>query len=483
MKITRCHKVMSATLSCALLVALIMLSGCSRLSTSLAKLDSELEAQAPPLELTLEELFIHLDAVARVRFVSVEEYLQTPGKNEKYEVNMAFKLDVLEWLKGGDGSTQVWGMVHLDKASGTDEEEARAIAKYYFDRLDSTLHDREAIVFMTETHPDIPSANHPGRYALGGLGIAGEYGQESYSIWENLAYWLPSSTGNGASGSSEEQSFLWNEPPGISTAGGGVFGSSDGSVSLTALRRLGGMSESELQSRVSSKYGFMWVIEGETLPDELSLWFLAAESTTHPNKVLVRWTASEGANNIAGYRLLRRKQTDDEFIEVANIQAHDSQSYKYEDTIDIQPNTKYIYRLRVYTAYGDVGDARIAITTVPALEPLSGAASTSTPTASPTPLQPTATVVPTATPAAAPAPSHTPMPTTTHTSSPTPTSTPDPTSTPESSTGGGVSGAIDTPTHTPTSTHTPTATATHTPTTAPTYTATPDGSGDVVSGQ
>ena len=110
------------------------------------------------------------------------------------------------------------------------------------------------------------------------------------------------------------------------------------------------------------------------------------------------------------------------------------------------------------------------------------------PTATPTPQQPTATVSPTATPAAAPAPSHTPTPTTTLTPSPTPTSTPDPTATPESSTGG-VSGAIDTPTptHTPTSTHTPThtptATATHTPTTAPTLTATPDGSGDVVSGQ
>ena len=111
-----------------------------------------------------------------------------------------------------------------------------------------------------------------------------------------------------------------------------------------------------------------------------------------------------------------------------------------------------------------------------------------TPTASPTPQQPTATVVPTATPAVAPAPSHTPTSTTTHTPSPAPTSTPDPTATPESSTGG-VSGALDTPTptNTPTSTHTtthtPTASSTHTPTTAPTLTATPDGSGDVVSGQ
>ena len=102
-----------------------------------------------------------------------------------------------------------------------------------------------------------------------------------------------------------------------------------------------------------------------------------------------------------------------------------------------------------------------------------------TPTASPTPQQPTATVVPTATPAAAPAPSHTPTPTATHTPSPAPTSTPDPTATPESSTGGGVSGAIDTPTSTPTQTATltatPTQTATHTPT--PTYTPETQGSG------
>ena len=108
---------------------------------------------------------------------------------------------------------------------------------------------------------------------------------------------------------------------------------------------------------------------------------------------------------------------------------------------------------------------------------------------------PTATVVPTATPTNTPAaetePSHTPTPTATHTPSPTSTPPLEPTAT-LAPPGGGVSGAVDTPTPTPTSTDgsggvsgatdTPTPTNTPTATDTPTPTYTPETQGNGVGG-
>ena len=385
-----------------------------------------------------EELTLHSDHIARARLLGVEEKVLTPGISKRYTIQMIFKFQVLEWLKGGHGEIEIKGAIGMEHAEGDTLEEARWKAKYYFDNRDSRYDNRETVVFFQRV--PLYDSNI---YSIGWIG-------HSLSPWPSF---LPLASTGGASGASGEQRFMWGTQRPLPSESSGASGASDEwTISLTTLRRLSGMTDAELKRRERSVIGYAEV--NSSPPPETDLGYLAARSKTRgrDNWIELVWSKSGVAERgVSGYRVLRRKQTDSEFIELANISA-DTSSH-YEDKRDIQPETKYIYRLRAYGASGDIADARIAITTVAALEPLSGAASTSTPTASPTPQQPTATVAaPTATPAAAPAPSHTPTPTTTHTPSPAPTSTPDPTATPESSTGG-VSGAIDTPTptHTPTS--------------------------------
>ena len=91
------------------------------------------------------------------------------------------------------------------------------------------------------------------------------------------------------------------------------------------------------------------------------------------------WDRIHDADNVLGHRILRRKQSDSAFIELADMPV-DGDTF-YEDMQDIQPETNYIYHLRAYGENGDIANARIAITTVAALEPLDAA--TATPTAVP----------------------------------------------------------------------------------------------------
>ena len=125
--------------------------------------------------------------------------------------------------------------------------------------------------------------------------------------------------------------------------------------------------------------GFMVV--DESLPSETGIDHLSAR--TRPNWIELIWQMSFNAPDVTGYRILRRKQTDSEFIELADIPI--TEEGYYRDMRDIQPETKYIYRLRAYGASGDIADARIAITTVADLEPLINAAATPTATHTPMP--------------------------------------------------------------------------------------------------
>ena len=390
-----------------------------------------------------EDLTLHSDHIARVRLLDVEEGMRTPGVSKRYAIEMIFKFQVLEWLKGGNGEGEIKGGIGMEHAEGDTLEEARWKAKYYFDSRDSQYDSRETIVFFQRVPLDESNI-----YSIGWIG-------DSLSPWPSF---LPLASAGGASGASGEQRFIWSTHRPLPPESSGASGASDEwTISLTTLRRLSGMTNAELKRRERSVIGYAEV--NSSPPPETDLGYLAARSKTRgrDNWIELVWSKSEVAERgVSGYRILRRKQTDSEFIELANISA-DTSSH-YEDMRDIQPETKYIYRLRAYGASGDIADARIAITTVAALEPLSGAAATATtPTASPTPPQPTATVVPTATPTNTPATA----PTATNTPATAPTLTPTPPT-------GGVSGAIDTPT--PTATSMPPATATHTPTIAPTAT-------------
>lgn len=328
----------------------------------------------------LEELFLKTDVIARVRLLGVEEVIKSPGENEAYGAYMQFKFEALEYLKGGYGHSPIWANVALEQAEGDTEEEARWKAKYYFERRNALDDDMDAIVFMWDNDLQMRQDHF-------GLGRFSSESGESYSLGAH-GNWLPSMSAIEAAGASDEDEFFLEYTR--SGASGGSI--SAATVSMAHLRRLASLSDAALERRINSLSGFMVV--DESLPAETGIDHLSAR--TKPNWIELIWQTSFNAPNVTGYRILRRKQTDSEFIELANIPI--TEEGYYQDMRDIQPETKYIYRLRAYGASGDIADARIAITTVADLEPLSGAAAT--PTATHTPQQPTATVAiaPTPTP-------------------------------------------------------------------------------------
>lgn len=326
----------------------------------------------PPITYILEDAILETDVVARVRLLGVEEEIRSPGENEAYGAYMEFKFEVLEYLKGGYGLSPIWGYVPLEQAEGSTEEEARWKAKYFWQRRDSRWDDREAVVLMWDIDKQIRKDHF-------GLGRFSPYGGESYraACEYGRKKWLPAASASEVSGASDEQVFLLEYPR---YAGGRACDSSDSakSVSLAELRQLAALSDADLARRARSLSRFGHITESpQDLPPETGISRLAA--TTRLDIVELSWNRSDDAADVLGYRILRRKQSDSQFIELADARA-DGDPF-YEDTQDIQPETKYIYRLRAYGKDGDIADARITITTGPALEPLD--ATTATPTLAP----------------------------------------------------------------------------------------------------
>lgn len=310
----------------------------------------------------LEELFLKMDVIARVRLLGVEEVIKSPGENQAYRAYMQLKLEAPEYLKGGYGHSPIWANVALEQAEGDTEEEARWKAKYYFERLNARRDDMDAIVFMWDN-------DLQGRSDHFGLGRFNPERGKSYSL-EALGNWLPSISTSEVSGASADEQNFFLEHRGLDASGALK---SPATVSMTQLRQLASLSAAALERRINSLSGFMVV--DELLPSETGLDHLSAR--TKPNWIELIWQTSGNAPDVTGHRILRRNQTDSEFIQLADIPT--TEDGYYRDTQAIQPETKYIYRLRAYGASGDLADARIAITTVAALEPLIGVSATPTP--------------------------------------------------------------------------------------------------------
>ena len=451
---------------------------------------SLVQAHQPDDTRSPEEMTLLSGAIARVRMLDVEEVALHPGfSGSAYSIQMVFKFKVLEWLKGGNGEEIILGAVALE-ANGNTLEESRWKAAYYFDNRDTQFDDKEAILMFQDV-----SIGGDNLYSIGCLcfGNAG-------SPW---ARWLPLASSSEVSGSSGGQRFLWRtwfNPYSISDIAGQ---SGESTISLKMLRQLSALSHEALEKRTRSVMGY--AVVNELVPEEMDINYFAALSDTRgtDNWITLLWdNLGDPDSGVEGYRILRRKQSDANFIELADISLDTLRGLTapYEDRRDIQPETKYIYRLRAYGANGGIADARVAITTVAALEPLDAPTATPTtvPTATPT-LAPAATATQTATPTAISEATATPTPDTLASDTPTATATIEPTltATPEPPPSGGVTGQIDTPTPThtpdptPTDTYeppppggvtgqgddaptpTPTSTATSTPEAAPTHTPTP----------
>lgn len=349
-----------------------------------------------------EDMTIMSGAIARARLLDVEEMALHPGLDgNAYSVRMVFKFKVIEWMKGGNGETIIKGGVGLD-AHGDTLEESRWKAAYFFDNRDAQFDDREAILMFQ----DVP-LGEDNTYFIGCLcdNIEG-------SPW---ARWLPLAPSSEVPGASEEQRYLWRtwiNPYSISDQ------PDENTISLNTLRRLSALSDEELTERYLILLGS--VAMNHSPPAEMDISNLVAFSNTHAHSgdkwVALIWEyLGTPDSGVEGYRVLRRNQSDSQFIELADMRV-DSDMF-YEDTLDIQPETEYIYILRAYGKDGDIADVRVAITTDAALKPLD--APTATPTAVPTSTPPPA-LAPTS------APTTTPTLAATATTSPSPSPTPSP---------------------------------------------------------
>ena len=302
--------------------------------------------------------------VARVRLLGFEEEIRSPGANEAYGAYMEFKFEVLEYLKGGYGLNPIWGYVYLEQAEGDTEEEARWKSNYFWQHRNSQWDDREAIVLMA----DIDIQNRKDHF---GLGWFSPYSGESYRLIGEKK-WLPAASASDVSSASDERTFLLDYPR------SGIAGDlSDGVdlVSLAELRQLAALPYAKLHRRARDLREDRYATTSpEDLPLATGIHHLSATSVLDRAKhswvpvVKLRWDRIHAADNVLGHRILRRKQSDADFTELADAPA-DSDPF-YQDTHDIQPETNYIYHLRAYGENGDIADARIAITTVATLEPL-----------------------------------------------------------------------------------------------------------------
>ena len=176
------------------ILTVLVLLGCSN-SQSSESMDtafsgpSGLPPNAPPLEgeasfspslghperiwsLDTETLIDTSDTIARVRLIEVASYMAvaTPehlNGDKLYSPYMGFKFEVLEYLMGGNGHSTIWGMVKLDEADRSSEEEALTAYAFYLRNRDTSWDDKEAVVFLSNSLPDWPSTHATDRYALG----------------------------------------------------------------------------------------------------------------------------------------------------------------------------------------------------------------------------------------------------------------------------------------------------------------------------
>ena len=323
-----------------------------------------------------EYLVLNSEVVARARLREVEERIITFESDEYermehiYHINptgdrvyvplMAFEFEVLEYLKGGNGNATIWGLVGLHAADGNSEQEAREAYSYYLNRRDKRWDDREAIVFLSNeiVFEKIPARHHY-------LGVFWSNPLVEDYLFGGLGRWFPKVlSDDGVAGATGKQAFWFNAPDESENMIGTSAGMGENIIGLSDIKRLIAMSDSELDKRNKSKAGVMYA--ASDLPEATNLDHFLAISEI--GKVIVTWGISGANPDVIGYRILRRKASDREFIELANMLVDGADHY--EDAYDIQPDTEYTYLLRAYGEDGDIADARVAVATVAALDPL-----------------------------------------------------------------------------------------------------------------
>ena len=198
-------------------------------------------------EESLEERIAGADVIARVRLRSVSQVVEfhdyTVGETA-YTVALEFSFDVVEYLKGTGSSTLVAVAYDIDVPFKT-KLGATTLGENLLAQRNSTWDDRDAIVFLADNHPSLPSTKAANRYWMGILRYNGE---DRYTIASRHArHWLPAEKASGSlpSTASADPSFLLGVPSAAeATAAVSAYSSS---TTTAATIRL-----SQLKSRIAS---------------------------------------------------------------------------------------------------------------------------------------------------------------------------------------------------------------------------------------
>ena len=182
---------------------------------------------------SLEETIAWADVIARVQLSSVTAVAEQKAGQTHYIAALEYRFRVLEYLKGSGGSELVavaYDGLATFSSSGSAVTQATALK----DRRDTQWDSREAILFLEDAHPALPSTSRADRYRLGAESIH-EPWDDYYTIasrWDKR--WLPaaSSGSAGASGSSDTQRFLLDAPT-DSGGASGASGQSGGTPTIT----------------------------------------------------------------------------------------------------------------------------------------------------------------------------------------------------------------------------------------------------------
>lgn len=181
----------------------------------------------------VEESIAWADVIARVELLSVTAVAEQQTGETDYIAALDYRFRVLEYLRGS-GGTELVAMV--DDVGETFSSSGSAVtrAEALKERRDTQWDGRQAIVFLEDAVPALPSTSQADRYWLGALSFHNPW-EDYYTIasrWEKR--WLPAaaSGAGGASGSSDTQRFLLDAPA-PSGGAGGAAGQSEGTPTIT----------------------------------------------------------------------------------------------------------------------------------------------------------------------------------------------------------------------------------------------------------
>ena len=182
---------------------------------------------------TLEERIAGADAIVRARLISVSAVSEQRAGQTGYFAALDHQFRVLEYLRGS-GADEIVGVVYDTGESFSSSGSAIARANILKDRRDTQWDNREAVVFLENAHPGLPSTKRADRYRLGAVSFHRPY-EDYYTIASRWGKdWLPAASAGGASGAggasaaasksdaSSEQRFLLDAP----AASGGASGAS-----------------------------------------------------------------------------------------------------------------------------------------------------------------------------------------------------------------------------------------------------------------